>query len=71
MNFITIAVQAGFQGRIVLVGVNNGRLANNSGGILNDFPVSGYNYGTLGLTACNVVKLGHFNGSWFPLYLSR
>lgn len=68
---ITIAVQAGFQGRIVLVGVNNGRLANNSGGILNDFPVSGYNYGTLGLTACNVVKLGHFNGSWFPLYLSR
>ena len=53
---ITLAVQAGFKGRIVLVGVKDGILLDNSGVILNDFPVSGYNYGTLGLTQCNIVK---------------
>lgn len=68
---ITLAVQAGFKGRIVLVGVKNGILLNNSGVILNDFPVSGYNYGTLGLTQCNIVKLGQFNGGWIITYLSR
>lgn len=68
---ITLSVQAGFKGRIVLVGVNNGRLVSNQGGLLDDYPISGYNYGTLGLTQCNIVKLGQFNGGWTPLYLSR
>ena len=68
---ITLAVQAGFKGRIVLVGVKDGILLDNSGVILNDFPVSGYNYGTLGLTQCNIVKLGQFNGGWIITYLSR
>ena len=68
---ITLAVQAGFEGRIVLVGVKDGILLGNSGVILNDFPISGYNYGTLGLTQCNIVKLGQFNGGWIITYLSR
>lgn len=68
---ITLAVQAGFEGRIVLVGVKDGILLGNLGVILNDFPISGYNYGTLGLTQCNIVKLGQFNGGWIITYLSR
>lgn len=68
---ITISIQSGFTGKIVLVGVYNGRLANNNGELLNDNPISGYNYGTLGLTQGNIVKLGQFNGGWTPFYLSR
>lgn len=68
---ITVAVQNGFAGRIVLVGVSNGRLIQNNGEILNDYNVSGYNYGTLSLTKGNIVRLVHFNGYWTPLFISR
>ena len=68
---ITVAVQSGFAGRIVLVGVSKGRLIQNNGDILNDYNVNGYNYGTLSLTKGNIVRLVHFNGYWTPMFISR
>ena len=68
---ITVAVQNGFAGRIVLVGVSKGRLIQNNGDILNDYNVNGYNYGTLSLTKGNIVRLVHFNGYWTPMFISR